>query len=142
MQTDATTITVIAALIGVIGTLLGVIIAYSLSLRTAKIQHRRIAGAKLRAAFAPIIAKYNVLMKKREDFALSTMFEETFWEHAAAIEEYRCFIPRKSQKDYQEAWENYYWNYGGIYFTDYVVGDNRHEIFQQRINAIFKFTEI
>ena len=98
-----------------------------------------VACAKLRAAFAPIIAKYKIRAKK-EDLSLSTMFEEAFFEHAAAIEEYRCFVTRKNQTAYQKAWENYY--SPPVYFMDYVMGDNRYEVFQQRINAIFKFTEI
>lgn len=132
------------AFIGVGGTLLGVflgaVIIYYFSLRISEKNARKAAGAKLRAAFAPIIAKYSFRAKKG-DLGLSNMFHEAFHEHATAIEEYRWFVPPERQRAYQQAWENYYWNHGGMYFTDYVVGEGKEKLFKQRIGAILKFTE-
>ena len=50
--------TIAAALLGAIT---AASITYYLSLRKADIETRMIAGAKLRAAFAPEIAKYNLI---------------------------------------------------------------------------------
>jgi hypothetical protein len=97
------------AFIGIIGTLAGVIIAYFLSLRAAKVQCLRIVGAKLRAAFAPEIAKYDLfrdsIMLTRDGMATADkMFKDALPKHAAAIEEHRPFVPCKSRKAYQKAW--------------------------------------
>lgn len=130
-----------AACIGIIGTLLGVIIAYFLSLRAAKAQCRRIAGARLRAVFAPEIAQYNLLPEGQ----IYDMLMAALPKHAAAIEEFRCFVPRKHQEDYQDAWNNYHRPpdaRGMIYLTFYAVGTDRRELFKQNIDAILKFTEV
>jgi hypothetical protein len=131
------------AFIGIFGTLLGVIIAYFLSLRAAKLQCRRIAGAKLRAAFAPEIAKYYLNMKKGDKWyinMMTKMFEEALPRHAAAIEEYRCFISSKSNTAYQQAWENYHNNF--LDYWDEGEGGGEQILFRERIDAVFKFTEI
>ena len=134
------------AFIGVGGTLLGVIvggfIGYYFSRKAAVEQMRRVAGVKLRAAFAPIIAEY-IFKAGKGDFYLvqEDIFKNALVSQGAAIEEYRWFVPPERQRAYQQAWENYYWKYGGLYFTDYVVGDDKEKLFKQRINAILKFTE-
>lgn len=128
------------AFIGIFVTLVAVIIAYFLSLRAAKLQWRRVAGAKLRAAFAPEIAKYGLFMKKdnRQPNGMTEIFEEALPRHAAAIEEYRCFVPCKSKTAYQQAWENYYDNF----FDYWDEGTGEQTPFKERINGIFKFTKI
>ncbi len=128
------------AFMGILGTLLGVIIGYLLSARVAKLQWRRISGGKMRAAFAPEIAKYYLLMKKdnRQVQGMINIFEKALPRHAAAIEEYRAFVPCKSQGAYQEAWENYHQN-----FLDYWdEGKGEQTPFKHRIDEIFKFTMI
>lgn len=142
-QANIVIVTIIAAIIGVIGTLLGVIIAYLLSQRAAKIQCRRIAGAKLRAAFAPEIAQYDLLYGKQFDGPpIKEMLENALPKHAASIEEYRCFVPTKYQREYQNAWDDYYKEEGNIFLVRYAVRDNRRELFKQKIDAIFKFTVV
>jgi len=125
-----------------LGTILGAIITYFFSLRLTRKSNLMAAGAKLRAAFAPIIAEYNFRIKKG-DFYLGDggFFKDALIDQTTAIEEYRWFVPPERQKAYQQAWEEYHWNHGGIYFTDYLVGENREKLFKERINAILKFTE-
>jgi hypothetical protein len=127
--------------IGIIGVLLGALFGYFLSLRAAKLQWRRVAGAKLRAAFAPEIAKYYLNMERGDKWhinMMNDMFKEALPQHAAAIEEYRPFVPRKSQEAYQQAWDNYYRNFLDYYDT----GEGEQAVFKQRIGAIFKFSKI
>lgn len=130
--------------IGIIGTLLGVIIAYFLSLSAAKLQWHRIAGAKLRAAFAPQVAQYDLFRDSKMltmdgMTAADKMFKDSLPLHAAAIEEHRPFVPSKNRQAYQKAWEDYK---DGVISGDYWEGENRKNIFKQKIEAIFKFIEI
>jgi hypothetical protein len=134
------------AYIGVGGTLLGVILGmigtYCFSLRLARKNNRIAAGAKLRAAFAPIIAEYNSRLIKGDFYLCSdNFFENALINQRTAIEEYRWFVPPERQRAYQQAWEDYHFKYGGLYFTDYIVGDNRQKLFKQRIDAILRFTK-
>jgi len=129
------------AFFGIFGTLLGVILGYFLSLNAAKAQCRRIAGAKLRAAFAPEIAQYDLT----EEGKIYDMLMTALPKHATAIEEFRCFVPMRNQKDYQGAWNNYHRPAdagGSVYLTFYAVGKDRRELFNKNINAILKFAEI
>jgi len=95
----------------------------------------------LRAAFAPEIAKYNLMsdqelssheggMRARE------MFKEALPKHAAAIEEYRCFIRPEARMVYQQMWENYFrppWA-KCINFDDYVWNGGR-DLFKKRMGV-------
>jgi hypothetical protein len=139
--------TIIAALLGAI---LGATGTYWFSLKKAEIDARRVAGAKLRAAFAPEIAKYNLIADNDlrpydEQMKAEEMFKEALPRHAAAIEEYRCFIAPDVRSVYQKMWENYFrppCANGSIYFSEYVDVDNGgRELFKKRIDAILKFTE-
>ena len=113
-----------------VGAIVGAIITYFCSLKIAERNHRKIAGAKLRAAFAPEIAEYKVRVKK-SDFNLKggDFLNNALVKHSAAIEEYRWFVPIESQRAYQKAWDDYYWKHGGVYFTDYLVGADREKFF-------------
>ncbi len=136
--------TITAALLGAIT---GATITYYCSLRKADIEARRVAGAKLRAAFAPEIAKYNLfsdneLSSFEGKMKANEMFKDALPKHAAAIEEYRCFICPEARMVYQQMWENYFrppWA-KCINFDDYLDNGGR-ELFKKRIDAIFKFTE-
>ncbi len=132
------------AIIGVGGTLLGAIagaaITYYFALRIAKTNTRIIAGIKLRAAFAPEIAIYKLNINRGDKWHINmmdNMFKEALTKHAAAIEEYRPFVPRESQRAYQQVWENYYSDFLEYYDT----GEGEQSVFKKRIDAIFKFTE-
>ena len=133
------------AFIGVGGTLLGAIlgaaITYYFAIRIATRNNRIAAGAKLRAAFSPFIAEYNFKARKGDFYLQEEIFKNALVSQGAAIEEYRWFVPPERQRAYQKAWEDYYWNYGSVYFTDYMVGKDKEKLFKQRIDAILKFTE-
>lgn len=150
----AFTIAVIGALIGGFFTIIGTLLGYRLSLKTAATQAkhaetladrnaRRIAGAKLRAAFAPEISAISLLTEKQIEIGtVYDILKAAFSKHGVAIEEYRPFVPSESQGAYQEAWEHYY-SPPEAQFQDYVKGcEEDRQLFQQRIAAIFKFTII
>jgi hypothetical protein len=68
------------------------------------------ASAKLRAAFAPALAKID--LHKRHGSAhdqpdVTGFFNSAVLDHAVAIEEFRVFVPTCKNAAYQEAWEQY-----------------------------------
>lgn len=138
MELGALEIALFTGVLGVGATLLGVIISYYLSLRLTKKQTRRVAGAKLRAVFAPQMAEYTLLGREigRELFM-------NLRDHVAAIEEYRVYVPRKSRIAYQQAWERYYkslnLNENGSRSSSVPYDDGK--VYIERIEEILKFTE-
>ncbi len=139
------------AFISIGSTLLGTITGYFLSQRIAKTQAKyaetlsavtakRIAGAKLRAVFAPIISEFNRSAKKGAFDLQTPFFKNALVDQGAAIEEYLWFVPSERQRAYQQAWEDYHGQYGGVGWLDYVEDEGK-KLFKQRIEAILKFTE-
>jgi hypothetical protein len=140
----------------VIGTLLGLFFGYYFSKKIAAIQAqyaeklaaitaRRVAGEKLRAAFTPEIAKYYLLFREGEfkrRGAIGDLLKDALPKHAAAIEEYRPFVPRESQRAYQEAWENYHTPSKNIEIDmAFLPYEDDPEFFEENIEAILKFAE-
>jgi len=141
LQLSPYEIAIIAGCFTIAGVLLGAWIAHRSSVHLLKIHARREAGSKLRAAFAPEIAKVR-LARVDESIDVEATLKSAFGKHAAAIEEYRPFVKTKDVGAYQKAWQEYYDVGGGVRFFDYYMGDNAQELFEHRINSIFKFTEI
>ena len=140
----------------VIGTLLGLVFGYHFSKkiaatqaqyaeRLAAINARRAAGEKLRGAFAPEIGKYYLLFRNEEfksSGAAADLLKSALPKHAAAIEEFRPFVPIKNQRAYQEAWENYHTPVPNTDpMMDFWAYEYAPEIFEENIEAILKFTE-
>ncbi len=148
MEINSFLTAIIGGIFGIAGTYLGYHLSLSVAETQAKhaetlaaINARRIAGAKLRAAFAPAISKYALNINRGDKWTIlmmQDMLTKALPRHAAAIEEYRCFIPHKSQAAYQQAWENYKSDFLEYYDTD----AGQQTLFKERINAIFIFTEI
>ena len=138
------------------GTLIGGLIATCSATWIAKLNARMAAGSRLRAAFAPELAimratpsnertPWKDILNEPErmpeqdvtKFLLSA-FEAR---HAAAIEEYRFYVPAKRREAYEETWKAYYLTGGSINFTAYMIGQESHEIFCRRVESILSFTK-
>jgi hypothetical protein len=123
---------------------LGALTGYLSASRIARLNSRLSAGAKLRCAFAPELASMR-LARTDEFGVIDRLLNDAFPRHAAAIEEYRFFLRPKDQAAYQQAWEQYYTNGGttggSVSWTDYYMGDKPKELFEQRVQAILRFTE-
>lgn len=132
-------VTVEGILIGVGITLLGVVVGgylgYHFSRKVAEEQLKKMAGAKLRGAFAPQMALYTLMGQEAE---LGPRLKQSLHAHATAVEEYKVFISSKNQTGYQEAWNCYY-------NSTATKGDcgpfDDSKIYIERINAILKFTK-
>ncbi len=103
------------------------------------------AASDFRAAFAPVIVKFNLI----SDFnAIDKMLREELIPQGVAIERFRPFVASEKQEAYQEAWENYHQTHkregiSSVDFLRYAMGKEkeRFNLFRKRIHAILQFTE-
>ena len=130
------------------GVALGGLIGYLSASRIARLNSGIAAGAKLRSAFAPEIAQMRLTRTYKNFNNVKTLLEGAFPRHAAAIEEYSFFVPRKDRAAYQKAWEDYCYKAGGVDFLEYAMGEGEgekpqelFELFQKRVKAILRFTQ-
>lgn len=139
------------------GTALGGLIGFVSSTLIADRNARIAAGSKLRAAFAPELAimratpsnkmtPWKDILKEPErmpDQDVTELLLSAFKDrHAAAIEEYRFYVPARKRAAYEDTWQTYYLTGGSISFTIYMVGLGSHELFCERVEAIFSFTRL
>lgn len=131
-------------LITLAGVALGGLIGYLSASRIAHLNARLAAGVKLRCAFALELASMR-LARTDEFGVVDRLLSEAFPRHAAAIEEYRFVVRRKDKPAYQQTWEKYYTNGGttggSVRWTDYYMGEKPKELFEQRVQAILRFTQ-
>jgi hypothetical protein len=147
----------IKIIIGISGTVIGgflgyfirTFIAHNLAIGRLKegirISEFNKAAADFRAAFAPAIAKFNILTGRNE---IESMLKSELISQSVAIEVFRPFVREAERTEYQEAWDDYHQSHkregvSSVYFLDYAVGEEheRFSLFKERMNAILKFTE-
>ena len=155
-------IRIIAALIAVAGTLLGVwlggILSRESSLKAViasnknaidlmKRQEFNKAVASFRSAFAPALA-FIYLTKKHgsthEVPDVDKFLKDALLQHAAALEVFRIFIPESKRTAYQEAWEKYryeVWNYGFGANSLRQDIDDPYGIYENLIHDILQFAK-
>lgn len=117
------------------GAALGAFCAYQSGIKLIQKAHAKEAGAKLRASFAPELAKMRLDSSGKEKVDIEKMFNSALPRHAAAIEEFSFYVPDKDKEKYYKAWGNYSATYIG-----YVLGPDPHKDFRDRIHAILQFT--
>lgn len=111
----------IKIIIGISGTVIGGFLGYFIRLfiehrlaidrikENIKITGFNHAAAKLRAAFAPALAmiylaRHHGTHDRPDD---DRFIKDNLLLHAAAVEEFRPFVPRNIRDEYQQAWEEY-----------------------------------
>ena len=100
---------IIAGGFTVVGALIAVFGAHRLAIHLESIKRQQTAEAKLRSAFAPALAMiYLARHHGTHDTPDDHKFiKEALLDHAAAVEEFRIFVPKDQRNAYQEAWEAY-----------------------------------
>jgi len=136
-----------------IGTIIGWIISQVINdklsrdraIKIFEVTEFKKAAGDLRAAFAPAMVKFKLLSEVN---AIKQMLEEELILQGVAIERFRPFVSPDKQSAYQEEWENYHQSHkrqgvSSVYFLAYAMGEEkeRFKLFNERINAILKFTE-
>ena len=131
------------ALIGVGATILGVLlgtwITFRFSLRLANLHSKRLAGIRLRDAFAPEIVKLQHL-KGEELVQAPDILEVAFDKHHMAANEFAFFLDKEEAPSFTKAWREYCTSAyeEGTDFYQY-RGDRDTAI--DRIYAILEFTK-
>lgn len=140
--------------LNLVSTALGGAIGFLSATLIAAQNARLAAGGRLRAAFAPELAIMRAT-PSNERTPLKNILNEpgrmpprdvteilfaAFERHAAAVEEYRFFVPTWNRAAYQAAWQAYYLTGGSINFTSYMIGVDSHELFCERVEAVLEFT--
>lgn len=118
-----------------VGGLVGFFSARHISDRNAK----AVASAKLRSIFAPRLAQLDMALV--DDVVAVTLDDDiraAIPTHAAAIEEFRPFVPCRERDAYRKKWDDYYKYTSAIYFHG---EKERMKAVSQKINAILRFTE-
>ena len=133
---------VITGLFTISGVFLGGLLGFTTAYWVGRINAKREAGNKLRAAFAPEIANMR-LSASDKSIKIEQLLTSAFPKHATAVEEFSFYVSQKDRSSYYEAWRNYYEVGGSIRFFDYYMNgnDKGRELFEQRVNAILKFSK-
>lgn len=134
------------ALVGVGGTVLGVLLGawltYRFAMSLAESGALRLAGIKLREAFAPEIAKFSH-PERVHPFASSNILEAAFEKHQAAVNEFRLYLKSHQLDGFDRAWQDYYYAPGNnpVDFSQYFGGIEEVKLALARMKAIVAFTK-
>jgi hypothetical protein len=143
LQVSPYEIALIAGGFTILGALLGTWLAFRFSLKLADINSKRVAGLRLREAFAPELAK----LQHSQGYGLTQIphiLQAALERHQAAINEFRFFLKGDELDSLNKAWKEYYYDpYGDKpdfnQYTEVDVGNIQKAI--DRIQAILEFTK-
>jgi hypothetical protein len=141
MQLSPYEIALIAGGFTVVGAVLGSFITYRFALHLSSVNARRDAGRRLREAFAPELASLHPITGAK-NIDMERFLQESWPKHHAAVSEVAFHLPQEQRAAFDKAWREYYEVGGSVRFFDYYIGDNPRQKFQERINAILKYTQI
>lgn len=145
---------IIAGGFTVIAALISVLAAHRLKIHLEFIKRQQAMKAKLRSAFAPALAmiylsRHHGTHNRPDDHEF---IKKALLDHAAAVEEFRIFVPKDQRNAYQNAWEAYGKDARQDIFArtedEWVreADEGREvpygEIIEERINAILAFAKI
>lgn len=145
MEINAYTLAVIAGGFTVVGALIGAISAYWLSTHLEQIKDHRAACAKLRSAFAPVLAQLDLGRKHNtthdapdiDNFLMSQLLA-----NAAAIEEFKPFVNTSDVAGYEQAWGEYYEAVkGGLFVAKSIGEEEPHSAIQNKIHAVLTYAK-
>lgn len=140
----------IAAILGaIVGGIIGIVSSHfaskesrSIALDSIKITEHNRAAAKLRSAFAPVQARIKLVGEDKYQAVCNILIDLTPV-LAAAIEEFRPFVPEGKRSEYQEAWEDCYQT--AMQGASYTAGQafkreiTITEFFEKKIHAVLAF---
>ncbi len=136
------------AIVSLTGVALGGIVGYLSARRVSDKNSRATAAAKFRAVFSHTQAQLAIAIRHSDDFTkpnTSNVLRDDFIRHAAAIEEFRPFVPCEDREAYQQTWEEYcsleptLWD-GGILKPPH-ENQEAEACFGQKIHAILRFAK-
>lgn len=146
MEIDVYGLSVIAGGFTVVGALIGALAGYWLATHLERFKERRVASAKLRAAFAPALGQIYLAQNHGDHDrpSIEAFVKGNLLAHASAIEEFRPFVTGDDGAAYQEAWESYrkFANDSVISTAeDWTTGLPQGHALEQRINEVLSFAK-
>jgi hypothetical protein len=115
MATEYMTPQVITGLFTISGVVLGSFLGFVTAYGVGRINAKREAGNKLRAAFVPELSGMRLSTTDKK-IDVEQLLTSAFSKHATAVEEFSFYIPKKNRPSYYEAWRNYYEVGGSVRF--------------------------
>lgn len=140
MQVGPYEIALIAGGFTIIGTLLGAFVTYRFALHLSRVNARLDAGRRLREAFEPERAALHPVSGIK-DLDVEKFLQASWPKHHAAVSELAFQLPLKQRTLLEKAWSDYYEVGGSVRYYDYYMGDNPRLKFQERVDAILRFTQ-
>lgn len=147
MELSAYDLALIAGAFTIVGALIGAVIAYWLSTQLERRKEHRTACAKLRSAFAPALAIIYIARHHgtHDKPPVDATIKNTLLLHAAAVEEFRPFVPASNRGAYQEAWEKYRQTAAQCPFStageEWGLNMKEGELLERNIHAILQFAK-
>lgn len=127
------------AIVSLVGAALGGIVGFLSARRISDRNAKATASAKLRAVFAPWLAKLDMaLTNSVAAVTLDDDIRSAIPDHAAAVEEFCPFVDCCKRDAYRITWNDYYRYASSIYFHDH---KERMKTMSEKINAILRFAE-
>ena len=141
MQLGPYEIALIAGGFTIVGALLGSFVTYRFALHLSSVNARRDAGRRLREAFEPERAALHPVTGAK-GLDVERLLQASWPKHHAAVSELAFQLPQEQRASLEQAWRDYYEVGGSTRFFDYYMGDNPRQKFQERVDAILRFTQI
>lgn len=158
MDLSAYQIALISGSFGIAGTLVGVLFTYRFATkladthaahaaRQAEVNASRAAAAKLRAAFAPVFARfksYRIGKTFHDDIEPDTFLGRQLESQGIAIYEFLAFVPKSQWGSYEEAWQQcYQTEKDGVLVSSAHAREGKDEwsAIEDKIHAVLRFTE-
>lgn len=137
------------AMVSVASIGLGGVIGFFSARKISDRNARATASAKLRAAFAPALAKIDLHKRHgstHDQPDVTGFFKSAALDHAASIEEFRVFVPACKNTSYQKAWDQYFQSVRDQQIDAWDTektqeGDHEWHIVVRKINAILDFAK-
>lgn len=145
MQLTAYELALITGMFTLCGVFMGVLLTYRFALKLAGHNALRVGGSNLRAAFAPTLAQLDNARSHpstHEAPAIDQHLIDALPHHAAAVEEYRFFVPFRERADYQQAWDEYRQAAkGGTFVAGFVGHEDPYLPLEQKIQWVLRYAK-
>ena len=137
--------------ISLVGVAVGGVVGFFSARLVSDRNARSAAAAKFRAAFAPAIAIFAAAEMQHRSQAdrvnISQVLKESFVAHAAAIEEFRSYVPQARRAAFEAAWASYCeleptrWDGSVEALAEEMAPDAPKEFVLGRLRSVFVFGE-
>lgn len=128
-------------------TLVAGLLAAAVLIHVHRLNNRRAAAAKFRAAFSSALGRLEAASRHRSTHATpdaDALLRQQFEAHAGAVSEFRPFVTPRQRRAFEEAWESYCALVAGaksqpVFMAAYENDDDPWSVISARIRSILAF---